>query len=121
MIFAQLEGVNIGVYTRDKMARKSPLYKAREAGLPMATKKVMPQWGETTNGEPHFWNILPPGVASQLRQAPGRRKVVRQGIAQLEDELVETMTIFETPLDGRATGKGHSKLSNAERRQSKAM
>ena len=99
VIFAQLEGVHIGVYTRDKMARKSPLYKAREAGLPKATKKVMPQWGETARGAPHFWNILPPGVASQLRQAPGRRKVVRQGAGQLEDELPETTTIFETPLD----------------------
>ena len=54
MIFAQLEGVNVAVYTRDKMARKSPLYKAREAGLPTATKKVMQQWGETASGEPHF-------------------------------------------------------------------
>ena len=100
VIFAQVEGVHIGVYTRDKMARKSPLYKAGEAGLPTATKKVMLQWGETADGEPHFWNILPPGVASQLRQAPGRRKVVRQGARQLEDEPPETTTIFETPLDG---------------------
>ena len=100
MIFAQLEGVHIGVYTTDKMARKSPLYKAREAGLPTATKKVMLQWGETTSGEPRFWNILPPGVASRLPQAPGRRKVVRQGAGPLEDELPETTTIFEMPLDG---------------------
>ena len=41
VIFAQLEGVHIGVYTREKTARKSPLYKVREAGLPTATKKVM--------------------------------------------------------------------------------
>ena len=100
VIFAQLEGVNIGLYTRDKMARKSPLYKAREAGLPTATKKVMLQSGETAIGEPHFWNILPPGVASQLRQAPGRRKVVQQGATPKEDELPEMTTIFETPLDG---------------------
>ena len=33
-------------------------------------------------------------------QAPRRRKVVRQGAGQLEDELPETTTIFETPLDG---------------------
>ena len=44
--------------------------------------------------------ILPPGVAWQLHQALGRRKVVRQGAGQLEDELPETMTLFETPLDG---------------------
>ena len=79
MIFAHLEGVHIGVYTRDKMARKSPLHKAQEAGLPTATKKVMLQWGEIAHAAPHFWNILPSGVASQLRQAPGRRKVVRRG------------------------------------------
>ena len=41
VVFAQLEGVHISVYSRDKMARESPLYKTREAGLPMATKKVM--------------------------------------------------------------------------------
>ena len=67
MIFAQLEGVHIGVCTRDKMAQKTPLYKAREAGLLTATKKVMLQWGEKGSGAPHFWNILPLGVASQLR------------------------------------------------------
>ena len=55
---------------------------------------------EGGRGVPHFWNILPPGVASQLRQAPGRRKVVRQGAGQLEDELPETTTVFETPPDG---------------------
>ena len=77
MIFTQLEGVHIGVYTRDKMARKSPLYKAQEAGLPTATKKVMLRWGETARGAPHFWDTLLPGVASQLRQAAGRRKVMR--------------------------------------------
>ena len=68
--------------------------------MPTATKKVMLQWGETTRGAPHFWNILPPGVASQLRQALGQHKVVRRGAWQLEDELPETTTIFETPLDG---------------------
>ena len=61
VIFAQLEGVQIGVCTRDKTERKSPLYKAREAGLPTATKKVMLQCGETARGAPHFWNILPLG------------------------------------------------------------
>ena len=60
MSFAQLEGVHIGVYTRDKMARKSPLYKVREAGLPTATKKVMLQWGEIASGASHFWNQIPP-------------------------------------------------------------
>ena len=78
----------------------APAHKAREAGLPTGTKKVMLQWGETGSGAPHFWNILPPGVASQLRQAPGRRKVVRRGAGQLEDELPETTTVFETPPDG---------------------
>ena len=68
--------------------------------MPTATKKVMLQWGETASAAPHFWNILPPGVALQLRQAPSRHKVVRQGAGQLEDELPETTTIFETPLDG---------------------
>ena len=121
MILAQLEGVHIGVYTRDKMARKSPLYKAREAGLPTATKKVMLQWGETGSGAPHFWNILPPGVASQLRQAPGRRKVVRQGAGQLEDELPETTTVFEMPPDGpclfRALARVWNEMHPQETRQ----
>ena len=70
------------------------LLTTREAGLPTL------QWDETASGAPHFWNIVPPGMALQLRQAPGRREVVRQGAGQLEDELPETTTIFETPLDG---------------------
>ena len=100
VIFAHLEGVHIGVYTRDKTARKSLLYKVWEVGLPTATKKAMLEGGETMSGQPHFWNILPPGVVLQLRWAPNWRKVVRKGTGRLENKLPEMTTICDTKLYG---------------------
>ena len=46
-------------------------------GSPTATKKVMLEWGQIARGQPHFWSVLPPGVALQLHQALGWCKVVQ--------------------------------------------